>query len=207
MSSATSTSRGRPEPDALPASTPDASELQPWQFFVLAALACATALTLMARGQNLTSVILLTVLMGTAVLVGLAGLRMVRPLLTDEDDSTPMIGERTRVALEREKMLALRAIKELEFDQAMGKISDDDFREMTLRLRTRAGRLMRQLDAGVGYREQVEREVSRRLGAGPAAKGGRSGAIAEAPGRVCGSCSTENDGDATFCKRCGAKLA
>ena len=39
-----------------------------------------------------------------------------------------MIGERTRAALEREKMLALRSIKELEFDRAMGKLSDDDLR-------------------------------------------------------------------------------
>ena len=53
-----------------------------------------------------------------------------------------MIGQRTRVALEREKMLALRTIKELEFDRAMGKLSDEDFREMSGRLRARAARLM-----------------------------------------------------------------
>ena len=39
-----------------------------------------------------------------------------------------MVGERTRAALEREKMLTLRAIKELEFDRAMGKMSEEDFR-------------------------------------------------------------------------------
>ena len=32
-----------------------------------------------------------------------------------------MVGQRTRAALEREKILTLRAIKELEFDRAMGK--------------------------------------------------------------------------------------
>ena len=51
-----------------------------------------------------------------------------------------MIGQRTRAALEREKMLSLRAIKELEFDKAMGKVSDDDFREMSGPLRSRAPR-------------------------------------------------------------------
>ena len=64
-----------------------------------------------------------------------------------------MIGERTRAALEREKMLTLRSIKELEFDRAMGKLSDEDFQEMSGRLRARAARLMRQLDAGAGYRD------------------------------------------------------
>src|SRR5262245_46383877 len=51
--------------------------LQPWQFFVLVALACATAVTFLVRGQGLTAVILLTVLMGAAALVGLATLRTV----------------------------------------------------------------------------------------------------------------------------------
>ena len=42
----------------------------------------------------------------------------------DDDD------RRQRVALERDKALTLRAIKELEFDHAMGKVSDNDFAEM-----------------------------------------------------------------------------
>ena len=49
--------------------------LQPWQFFVLAALSCATALTFIVRGEGLTAVILLTVLMGATALVGLAALK------------------------------------------------------------------------------------------------------------------------------------
>ena len=61
------------------------------------------------------------------------------------------IGGRTRIALEREKTLVLRSIKELEFDFAMGKIAKADFDEMSGRLRARALGLMRQLDAGGGY--------------------------------------------------------
>ena len=73
------------------------------------------------------------------------------------------IGGRTRVALEREKTLVLRSIKELEFDFAMGKIAKADFDEMSGRLRARALGLMRQLDAGGGYEEQIEQEVEQRL--------------------------------------------
>src|SRR5207245_8952118 len=96
-------------------------------YFCLAALACATAVTFLVRAQGLIPVLLLTVLMGTAALVGIAALRTIRPLVSGEDDRTQMIGERTRSALEREKMLALRAIKDLEFDRAMGKSAEDDF--------------------------------------------------------------------------------
>src|SRR6185503_20273127 len=140
--------------------------LQPWQFFVLAALGCATAVTFMARGQGPTVVILLGLLMGTAALVGYAALRALRPLVSPEEDRTVMIGQRTRVALEREKLLVLRSIKELEFDRAMRRLSEEDFAEMAGRLRARAAGLMRQLDAGAGYREQIEKDLARRIGAG-----------------------------------------
>ena len=54
--------------------------------------------------------------------------------------------ESMRAVLEREKMLVLRSIKELEFDRAMGKVSAADFDEMAGRLRARALSLMKQLD-------------------------------------------------------------
>jgi hypothetical protein len=181
-------------------SRPADDSLQPWQFFVLAALACATAVTFVIRGQGVTAVVLLTILMGVVALVGLAALRTVRPLVGAHQDATAMIGERTRAALEREKLLTLRAIKELEFDRAMGKLSEDDFSEMAGRLRARAAGLIRQLDAGAGYRAQVERDLAKRLGSAPETP-------APAAARACAACSTENESDARFCKECGQKLA
>lgn len=171
--------------------------LQPWQFFVLAALGCATAVTFLARGQGLVSIILLTILMASTALVGIAALRTFRPLVMPDEDRTAMIGQRTRVALEREKMLALRSIKELEFDRAMGKLSESDWKEMSGRLRARAARLMRQLDAGSGYREQIERDLVKRLGHA------RTDAAAA---HACASCGTANDADARYCKTCGNRL-
>jgi hypothetical protein len=224
MSSETSTN-----PDGSARLQADRGGLEPWQFFALAALGCATAVTFIARGQGPTVVILLGVLMASAALVGYATLRTVRPLVSPEDDRTAMIGERTRVALEREKLLVLRSIKELEFDRAMKRLSDEDFREMAGRLRSRAARLIQQLDAGVGYREQIEKDLAKRLGADDGRlKGSRS---SEPPGtssselagsrssdsvnrsarvsgeRVCASCDTQNDPDAKFCKACGQALS
>jgi hypothetical protein len=211
MSSATST-EVRLKPDT--ADKGDGSvqlqadqSLQPWQFFVLATLGCATAVTFLVRGQGPLAVVLLSVLIATAGLAGLAALRTLRPLVARHEDRTRMIGQRTRAAFEREKVLTLRAIKDLEFDRAMGKVSEEDFAEMSGRLRTRAARLMKALDAGAGYREQVERDLARRL----QAKQIRPTASAEAtvpkkPDRACAGCSTVNDEDARFCKECGAKL-
>ena len=204
MSSETSTKPVRLKADA--AVDPG---LQPWQFFVLAALGCATAVTFIARGRGPATIILLSVLMATAAFVGFAALRMLRPRVSPEDDRTAMIGQRTRVALEREKTLALRSIKELEFDKAMGRVSEEDFKEMAGRLRVRAARLIRQLDAGAGYRQQIEAELQKRLGDAGSGKATEQVAVAErvaAADRVCASCDTANDADARFCKSCGATL-
>jgi hypothetical protein len=206
MSSETSTSVQATASAKTTVKKPDTDQsLQPWQFFVLAGLGCATAITFLARGRGVASVILLSVLMAAVALVGIAALRMVRPLVSADEDRTIVIGRRTRAALEREKALALRSIKELEFDRAMGKLSDEDWKEMSTRLRARAARLIRQLDAGEGYRSQIERELEKRLGdAGmPLEALGKEAALAE---RVCGSCSTANDPDARFCKNCGNRL-
>jgi len=170
--------------------------LQAWQFFVLAGLLCATVATFMARGQSVASIVLATVLMAATTIVGIAVLRTVRPLVFGDEDRTLMVGQRTRVALEREKALVLRSIKELEFDKAMGKLSESDFQEMSGRLRARATRLMRQLDAGGGYRAQVEQDLAKRIGEAPAPQAAS----------FCSTCGTARDVDAKFCKNCGAKL-
>jgi hypothetical protein len=188
--------------------------LQPWHFFVLAALGLSTAVTFMLRGQGMIPVVMLSVLMGTTALVGVSVWRLLRPLMSADDDRTPMIGQRTRAALEREKMLALRAVKELDFDRAMGKLSETDWKEMSGRLRGRAARLIRQLDAGSGYRAQIERDLAKRLEHLDARqKGARADDIRVAAppahvsaDRLCVACATPNDADARFCKNCGQKL-
>jgi hypothetical protein len=80
---------------------------------------------------------------------------------------------------------------------------------MSGRLRMRAARLIRQLDAGSGYRDQIEREVTKRLERQePRAHGGHAAAGAEtaAVSSACAACGTANDADARFCKECGQKL-
>jgi hypothetical protein len=186
--------------------------LQPWQLFTLAGLIGATAVVFMSRGQTPAGIILLSVTIFAAAVVGLAAWRTFVPLTRDEDSSGPrMLGGRTRAALEREKALVLRSIKELEFDRAMGKVSEQDFADMGARLRARAAGLIRQLDAGALYREQIEKEIAQRSGTKGSAARAVSGATSEPEkarptSHACAVCATANDADARFCKHCGAAL-
>ena len=75
----------------------------------------------------------------------LAAYHVIAPLVAERRRRRG-VGAATRAALLAEKALALRTIKELEFDRAMGKVSDADFTEMSGRLRARALRVMQQLE-------------------------------------------------------------
>ena len=200
-------------------STERQESLQPWQLFTLAGLIGATVVVFFSRGQTPAAIILLSCAIFAAAYVGASALRTVLPLTGNlREEIAEAIGDRTRAALEREKMLVLRSIKELEFDRGMGKVSDKDFDEMSARLRARAARLMRQLDAGSLYREQIEKEIAKRLEKTPSSDVGRtlSGppSVPGEPDRVrpaiatsaCPACAAVNDADAKFCKNCGARL-
>ena len=182
---------------------------EPWQLFTLAGLLGATAVVAVSRGQTPAGIVLLSLTIFTAAIVGLAAWRTLVPFTgSDERASRTVLGGRTRAALEREKTLVLRSLKDLEFDRAMGKVSEKDHAEMSARLRGRAAGLIRQLDAGAGYRAEIEKEVARRMARGrttvdPASGRGSRAAVAH---RTCPACSRDNDLDARFCKHCGANL-
>jgi hypothetical protein len=190
-------------------STEPQPTFEPWQLFTLAGLIGATIAVFMARGESPAAVIMISLTIFAAAAVGIAALRTFLPLTQKSATFGPrLLGGRTRVALEREKTLVLRSIKELEFDRAMGKVSEKDFAEMSGRLRSRAARLMRQLDAGTGYRSEIEKEITKRIGEAPAGSlsaGSKERDPAYAAG-TCASCGTGNDIDARFCKHCGAAL-
>ena len=201
----------------------ESQQLQPWQLFTLAALIGATVVVFVSRDVGPAGVILLSITVGATAFVGMAAWRTLAPLTGREEPTSPdVVGGRTRAALEREKTLVLRAIKDLEFDRAMGKIAEKDFAEMSARLRARAARLLRQLDSGANYRDEIEQEIARRVGAGPDAPahdkqagGGMKPSPAATPlvtdagadraARAC-ACGVTNDPDARFCKGCGSKL-
>jgi hypothetical protein len=183
---------------AAGAARSDAQAFHPWQFFTLAGLAAATAVVFVSRDAGPAGVILLSITVGAAAWVGLAAWRTLAPLAGHLQVHVPQIlAGRTRAAIEREKTLVLRSIKDLEFDRVMGKVSDRDFAEMSARLRSRAAGLIRQLDSGSGYRDEIEKELAKRIGSAPPA--------AIVATRTC-TCGVTNDPDAKFCKNCGSRI-
>ena len=194
------------KPDIKTGAKPDIKKddgFQPWHFFVLASILLATIAVIMARQAAPEHLILLSVTIAAAGAAAGAFYRTLAPLVSPIvlRGGEP-ISERTREALEREKMLVLRSIKELEFDRAMGKLSQKDFDEMSDRLRARALSLMKQLEVGsVGYTPEIERELTARLAAAPT--------VPAAPARAAAGrcvCGTVNDAEALFCKNCGTRL-
>jgi ribosomal protein L40E len=174
-------------------------------------------------------------------------------------------------AEEERKRAVLRALKDLEFERSVGKISEEDYVELVARYRGEAKRLLREIDAEAQPRhERAEALVAKRLRreglAGPGTgkaetetetdedrdeapvnpflnttgnnvntgdrdrkeaasdakpiKGKKrkkprdasapeaaapAAPAAEAATRTCAECSTKNDPDAVFCKKCGAR--
>ena len=185
------------------------STFRPWHFFVLGALLAATAAVLRSSNATPEATILVSLAIGAAALCGLAFLRTLWPLVdVDFEMESSAVSNRTRIAVEREKQLVLRSIKELEFDRAMGKVAEDDFQEMTNRLRARAISFMRQLDSDTpGYSESIERELQSRLAVHSASAGPLEQPLEAVGGEYsCEVCATVNDADARFCKYCGASL-
>ena len=206
-----------PSPTPTPA-PPQTGGMRPWHLLTLGVLMSCGAGAVVTRGGGTVQTVAVIVTILTAGLVAAGLVRTLEPLVAaDAGEETEMLAGRTRAALEREKMLVLRSIKEVEFDRAMRKISDADYNEIVPRLRTRAVGLIRQLEGGGGYRALIERDLAALVSAPMPAPtssatletieaGDRADAAPEPPG-TCPDCSTVNDKDARFCKSCGTRLA
>jgi hypothetical protein len=174
---------------------------------MLAGASLATGTVVVLRNASAPQLLFAALTVGAAAYVAFAVYRTLTPLVTpDSAENAAMIVGRTRAALERDKALTLRAIKELEFDYAMGKVADHDFAEMRDRLRLRALRLMRDLDGAAAYRVQIERDLAERLPSDGTTTAAPATGAPPAPSHSCTDCGTVNEADARFCKMCGHAL-
>jgi hypothetical protein len=118
-------------------------------------------------------------------------------------------------AEEEQKRAVLRAIKDIEFEHAVGKLSDEDYRALDARYRAEAKRLLRVLDERAApERSRAEKLALRRLedaGLAPTgvAKTGEKIAAKKKKDknrRNCAECGAKNEVDAAFCKACGKPI-
>jgi hypothetical protein len=94
--------------------------------------------------------------------------------------------------LRDEKRRLLRAIKELDFDHGIGKLSDQDHAAVLAAYKLRAIEVMRALDAEAEIHPELAAVLRRRHGG---------------EGQTCPACAGRNDPDARFCKHCGHGLS
>lgn len=156
-------------------------------FYVLLSMVAATAAVVMSRNTHPAALLLLS---GAALAAGYTAYAVHQALLgLLSKNAAPVLGQRDRDVLEQDKATVLRAIKDLEFDFGMKKVSQADYDDMLGRLKQRALLLMEQL-------EKIPVEPQRPA---PAARA----AARPAP---CPRCGTGNEHDAKFCKQCGERL-
>jgi hypothetical protein len=121
------------------------------------------------------------------------------------------IVSRERAALLSEKHSLLIALRDLEAEREAGKLSQEDFSELSGRYRARAREVLRALDEQLApHRASAKALLESALGsANPAAPAGKSDPVLSAgvnqQHQVC-ACGVVNDIDAVFCKKCGARL-
>lgn len=132
-------------------------------------------------------------------------------------------GSFTQGELRDEKRRLLRAIKELEFDHGMGKLSTGDFETVIATYRLRAIEVMRALEGGATLHPELAKLLAERGKASDVATspvmlaegdpslgslGPRQASLGplDETTKLCSACGRTNDSDARFCKHCGAVL-
>jgi NADH pyrophosphatase NudC (nudix superfamily) len=155
-----------------------------------------------------------------ALLLSLTALAyVILPLVTKQSPLLPAEDDRMSDLLMR-KDRTLRAIKELEFDHQVGKISEEDYQRFNQRLSRQAIGLIQQLEkitpesnlldqhleAEIAQHRQTQAPVQAQkaaksitLTAPPVANAGAS--------RFCTQCGVHLDANFKFCGNCGAPVA
>jgi hypothetical protein len=180
-------------------------------------------------GVTLGFEVALLVVAGTSLVVVIVFLWSSVQSLTGENPMT--LDEALTLAQpsaeQEQKRAVFRALKDLEYERSVGKISEGDFHELSARYRAEAKGLIARMDETLAaQRAAVETKLRRRLEraestshSGPKPNRRRRPrdaapsqeraldaeleASGEVGANVCPSCGTRNDTDARFCKACG----
>lgn len=120
--------------------------------------------------------------------------------------------------LEARKKAALQALRDIEFERSIGRLSDDDFKGLEKKYRDEARAAMRAIDEGMGeWLARAEQMLDGVTAPSPAAASPAATPAptnSPSPGRErgaggevrCPKCETANDDDAVFCKKCATRL-
>jgi hypothetical protein len=144
-------------------------------------------------------------------------------------------------ALDEEKRAILRALKDLDYEHSIGKLTEDDYHQLSAKYRAQARAVLQRMDESIEPARRMAEELlasrlagqpteadeaaeedrpapkargKKKKAARPARAAGEPGDAQapadqadEAPSLSCPKCSTGNDLDAAFCKKCGQRLS
>ncbi len=144
-------------------------------------------------------------------ILAVTGYWVFRPLFRPEPLETvsPKHRETRQKTLQRRKEDVYEAIKEMDFDYGMGKISEDDYEELKSQYKATAVEIIKDLD-GIGGEDDVEGAIEReiqklRKKKPPKRKGGKGkGAVLTI--NFCPQCGRKVAPNDKFCQDCGVKL-
>jgi hypothetical protein len=145
-------------------------------------------------------------LAATLIVLGVA-IFVAAPLLLDPDQSRTSARSDELARLEHDRTLAIAALRELEFDRAMNKLSDSDSAELRVQLETRALFAMAGIEA---LRATAKPRPPAKSAASPPRSLKVNQSIDAAPRfRFCPDCGARapSSPTASFCPGCGRVLA
>jgi len=161
------------------------------------------ALLIFAAGARVEAATFGLAIAGVSLIFALRGLYAVAHALASPlPELTAAVMTRSRGELLDERRRLLRALKELDFDRGMGKLSSADYEAVAATYKMRAIEVMRALEGTADLHPELLALLAAR-GAASTTAPAREPAVTN----TCPKCQAVNDGDARFCKRCGAEMA
>jgi len=140
-------------------------------------------------------------------------------LLRDTSVGSSAHRDLARERLLHEKQELLTAIRDVRLEHELRKVSDADFARLEQHYRSRAREVLRELEEQLApHRPRAQLLLEQALAkpasanapsASPAAAAASASSASDSAAASpcpCSQCGVANDGDAVFCKKCGARL-
>jgi hypothetical protein len=145
-------------------------------------------------------------LLSCTVLTVLAGIFVLFPLFRKSDDSLAIefLAETELDRLIERKTAVYRNLKDLAFEYEMGRLSEEDFRQLEAGYKTDAAVILQKLEQ-IGASEHLDESIEKDI----ASKKSRDSADAshfQKKGTKCSSCGADVIPGKNFCADCGHRL-
>ncbi len=164
-------------------------------------------------------VFITVIAIGAAVFVALPFFKKKIEIISQEAGSQNPVEDGLR-RLNSEKESVYSALKEIDFDYGMGKLSKEDYDELENKYKAQAVALLKEIDSIVGKTyildldEEIEKEIRviRKMELTDDEKiekeitKARQSLVFENSGSICSVCGNEYRSDDRFCSKCGAML-